>query len=108
VEFNLRDKTLRLLRASVATITSYMFFNRGECNACPLWDDTDRGERQIHCTTATTREGAQGSKAGKEKRPADSSSRGSPTSVLRGTTLYDRTLLRSMNQSLGLVARRRL
>ncbi len=36
MEFNLRDKTLRLLRAAIATITSYMFFNRGECSACAL------------------------------------------------------------------------
>ncbi len=34
VEFHWSDPDLDLLRASVATITSYMFFNRGECGGC--------------------------------------------------------------------------
>ncbi len=34
VEFHWSDPDLDLLRASVATITSYLFFNREECGAC--------------------------------------------------------------------------
>ena len=35
----LLDPDLPLLRAAVATITAYMFFNRGECGACALRRD---------------------------------------------------------------------
>ncbi len=34
MEFHWSDPDLDLLRASVATITSYLFFIRGECGAC--------------------------------------------------------------------------
>ena len=40
VEFHWIDvDNLALLRAAVATITAYMFFNRGECGACALRGD---------------------------------------------------------------------
>ena len=39
VEFHWTDPDLDLLRAAVATITAYMFFNRGECGACALHED---------------------------------------------------------------------
>ena len=35
----LLDPDLPLHRAAVATITAYMFFNRGECGACALSGD---------------------------------------------------------------------
>jgi hypothetical protein len=39
VEFHPRDPDLPLLRAAVATITSFMFLNRGECGANALLGD---------------------------------------------------------------------
>jgi hypothetical protein len=39
VQFHWSDPDLDLLRAAVATITAYMFFNRGECGACALHGD---------------------------------------------------------------------
>ena len=39
VEFHTRDPDLPLLRAAVAIITSYTFFNRGECGANALRGD---------------------------------------------------------------------
>jgi hypothetical protein len=39
VEFHWSDPDLDLLRAAVATIAAYIFFNRGECGACALKGD---------------------------------------------------------------------
>ena len=39
MQFHWTDPDLNLLRVAVATITAYMFFNRGECGACALRDD---------------------------------------------------------------------
>jgi hypothetical protein len=39
VEFHMTDPDLLLLRPAIATITTYMFFNRGECDACALHGD---------------------------------------------------------------------
>ena len=39
VEFHFLDPDLTLLRAGVATITAYTFFNRGKCDACALCDE---------------------------------------------------------------------
>jgi hypothetical protein len=39
VQFHWSDPDLDLLRAVVAAITAYMFFNRGECGACSLHGD---------------------------------------------------------------------
>ena len=39
VQFHKSDPDLDLLRAAVATITNYIFFNRGECGACALHGD---------------------------------------------------------------------
>jgi len=39
VQFHLTDPDLDLLRDVVATITAYMFFNRGECGACAMKGD---------------------------------------------------------------------
>ncbi len=39
MEFHWSDPDLDLLRAAIATITSYVFFNRGECGACALRGD---------------------------------------------------------------------
>ncbi len=39
VEWTLLDPDLPLLRAAVATIIAFMFFNRGECGACALRGD---------------------------------------------------------------------
>ncbi len=39
VHWDPRDPRLQLMRASVASIISYIFFNRGECNAFCLTED---------------------------------------------------------------------
>jgi len=39
VQFHWMDPDLDLLRAAVATITAYIFFNRGECGVCALSGD---------------------------------------------------------------------
>ena len=39
VHWNGRDPKLLLLRVVVASVVSYLFFNRGECNACALSSD---------------------------------------------------------------------
>ncbi len=39
MQFHWTDPDLDLLRAAVATITAYMFFNRGECGVCVLHGD---------------------------------------------------------------------
>jgi hypothetical protein len=39
IQWNPRDPRLQLLRASVASIASYIFFNRGECSALCLAED---------------------------------------------------------------------
>jgi hypothetical protein len=39
VQLHWSDPDLDLLRAAVATITAYMFFNRGECGTCDLHGD---------------------------------------------------------------------
>jgi hypothetical protein len=39
VHWDPRDSRLHLLRASVASIVSYVFFNRGECSAICLTED---------------------------------------------------------------------
>ena len=39
VQFHWTDPDLNLLRDAVATITAYMFFNRGACGACALRGD---------------------------------------------------------------------
>jgi hypothetical protein len=41
------DPRLLLLRASVASITSYLFFNRGECSACAFTTDLVVDETHI-------------------------------------------------------------
>jgi hypothetical protein len=41
------DPTLPVLRAAVATIASYVFFNRGECSACALAGDLVVGSTHI-------------------------------------------------------------
>jgi hypothetical protein len=39
VRWDVRDPKLLLLRAAVASMVSYIFFNRGECSACALTSD---------------------------------------------------------------------
>jgi len=39
VNFHWTDPDLDLLRAAFATITAYMFFNRGKCGACAMKGD---------------------------------------------------------------------
>ena len=39
VHWDVRDPNLLLLRAIVASMVSYIFFNRGECRACALASD---------------------------------------------------------------------
>ncbi len=39
MQFDWPDPDMDLLRAAIATITAYMFFNRGECGACALHGD---------------------------------------------------------------------
>jgi hypothetical protein len=39
VHWDIRDPKLLLLRTTVASIVSYLFFNRGECSACALSSD---------------------------------------------------------------------
>ncbi len=39
VKWEAEDPSFLLLRATAASIASYLFFNRGECNACALVND---------------------------------------------------------------------
>ncbi len=47
VQWDIRDPKLMLLRAAVASITSYLFFNREECNACALSSDLMVDDKHI-------------------------------------------------------------
>ncbi len=42
-----QDPDLPLLRAAVATVTAYVFFNRGECSACANAQDVVVNETHI-------------------------------------------------------------
>ena len=61
VHWDVRDPKLLLLRAAVASIASYLFFNRGECSAYTfssdlIVDDThitlllrkEKGRKNVH------------------------------------------------------------
>ena len=52
-----RDPRLQLMRASVASITSYFFFNRGGMQ-CPLSRGRHGGDQQLHHAPAKRRERA--------------------------------------------------
>ena len=39
VHWEVGDPNLLLLRATAASVASYMFFNRGECSACAMVED---------------------------------------------------------------------
>jgi hypothetical protein len=47
VHWDVRDPKLLLLRAAVASIASYLFFNRGECSACALSSDLIVDDKHI-------------------------------------------------------------
>ncbi len=47
VHWDIRDPKLLLMRATVASIAAYLFFNRGECSACALSSDLIVDDKHI-------------------------------------------------------------